>query len=56
MATRKGIYQSAETFQKWALDCYRRAWKEHAANVPYEDPPPDLLQTVRAVWSRPITY
>jgi hypothetical protein len=50
-ACAKGVYQSSAVYRKWALDAYRRAWKEHAKNDPYEDPPDDLLKAV----SQPVT-
>jgi hypothetical protein len=46
MAAPKGVYQPADIFQEWAMNCYRRAWKQIACDEPYEDPPEDLLRTV----------
>ncbi|KAG9123542.1 hypothetical protein FRC07_014783 [Ceratobasidium sp. 392] len=54
VAAARGVYQPADILQKWALNCYRRAWKKLAPNEQYEDPPDDLLQTMalRVSWLR----
>jgi hypothetical protein len=46
-AATKGVYQPSETYRKWAINGYRRAWKKHAAHVPYEQPPDELIRLVR---------
>jgi hypothetical protein len=45
-ACQKGVYQDNETYRKWALHAYRRAWKLLAKEHSYERPPEDLLATV----------
>ncbi|KAF8595748.1 hypothetical protein BDV93DRAFT_514724 [Ceratobasidium sp. AG-I] len=54
LASEKGVYQNQETCLKWALNCYRRGWKEHARHVDYEEAPNDLLRTMtlRISWLR----
>ncbi|KAF8606950.1 hypothetical protein BDV93DRAFT_553407 [Ceratobasidium sp. AG-I] len=53
-ASEKGVYQNQEIYMKWALNCYRRAWRDHAAHVPYMEAPDDLLKTIalRVSWLR----
>ncbi|KAF8593979.1 hypothetical protein BDV93DRAFT_516139 [Ceratobasidium sp. AG-I] len=54
VASEKGVYQNQEIYMKWALNCYRRAWKEHAQHEFYQEAPDNLLKTMalRISWLR----
>jgi hypothetical protein len=47
-ACRKGVYQDTVVYRKWGRHTYRCCWETLAADVPYEQPPDDLLATIRS--------